>query len=90
VIDVNHLAHLACLSFRTSVDDYVEAFQAGMAHAGYLSLKQQVQLFTSGLPDAIRIDVELQAPQDLQCAMVLARAYERRAATQPASASRSA
>jgi hypothetical protein len=26
---------------------------------------QQVQLFTGGLPDPIRIDVELQAPTDL-------------------------
>ena len=50
-----------------------------MAHAGYLSPAQQVQLFTGGLPDPLRTDVELQAPADLQRAMSLARAYERRA-----------
>jgi hypothetical protein len=40
--------------------------------------EQQVRLFTGGLPDAIRVDVELQAPQDLQHAKALARAYEQR------------
>jgi len=48
-----------------------------MAHAGTLTPSQQVQLFTGGLPEAIRIDVELQASEDVQRAMVLARAYER-------------
>jgi len=38
-------------------------------------------LFTGGLPDPIRTDVELQAPADLQRAMSLARAYERRASS---------
>ena len=59
---------------------YVEAFLSRMAHAGPLSPLQQVQLFTGGLPDPIRTDVELQAPTDLQRAMGLERAYERRAA----------
>ena len=49
-----------------------------MAHAGRLSPYQQAQLFTGGLPDHIRVDVELHDPQDLQRAMRLARAYERR------------
>jgi hypothetical protein len=49
---------------------------AKMAHAGPLSPEQQVRLFTGGLPEPIRVDVELQAPQDLQRAMALARAYE--------------
>ncbi|KAK1620557.1 hypothetical protein QYE76_026074 [Lolium multiflorum] len=35
-------------------------------------------LFIGGLPDHIRVDVELQAPQDLQTAMHYTRAYERR------------
>jgi hypothetical protein len=37
-------------------------------------------MFISGLPDHIRVDVELCQPDDLQTAMYLARAYERRAA----------
>jgi len=54
----------------------MEAFRA--AHAGHLVPRQKALLFTGGLPDHIRIDVELQEPQDLQRAMYLARAYERR------------
>lgn len=39
---------------------------------------QQVQLFTSSLGQPLQTDVELQAPQSLESAMSLARAYERR------------
>jgi hypothetical protein len=78
---VNHLADLARITFRSSVDEYIESFQNRLAHAGYLTPEQQTHLFTGGLPDHIRIDVELQAPQELQRAMALARAYERRATT---------
>ena len=77
-LGTNHLADLARLQYNGTVPKYQEAFQARMAHAGYLSQAQQVQLFTGGLPDSIRIDVELQSPEDLQRAMYLARAYERR------------
>lgn len=80
-VGTNHLSDLGRLQFRGSVDEYQEAFQAKMAHAGYLSQEQQVHLFTGGLPEALRVDVELQAPRDLQHAMALARAYERRSAT---------
>jgi hypothetical protein len=76
-VGINHLADLARLPFRRTVNDYQEAFLTKMVHAGYLS-PEQVHLFTGGLPDTIRIDVELQAPQDLQRAMVLTRAYEQR------------
>jgi hypothetical protein len=77
-LGTNHLADLARLQFQGSVAEYQEAFQHRMAHAGYLTKEQQVQLFTGGLPEPIRTDVELQAPTDLQRAMLLARAYERR------------
>ena len=43
-----------------------------MAHAGYLSATQQAQLFTVGLPEPLKTDVELQAPANLQQAMYLA------------------
>jgi len=71
-LGTNHLSDLARLQFRGSVADYQEALQARLAHAGYLSPEQQVQLFIGGLPDPIRTDVELQAPADLQRAMSLA------------------
>ena len=79
----NHLSDLAHLPFPGTVVGYVEAFLSRMAHTGPLSPLQQVQLFTGGLPDPIRTDVELQALADLQRAMGLARAYERRAAALP-------
>jgi hypothetical protein len=34
-----------------------------MADSNPLSPQQQVQLFTGGLPDRIRVDVELHEPQ---------------------------
>ena len=77
-LSTNHLADLARLPFTSTVDTYMEAFQARAAHAGHLSPLQKAQLFTGGLPDHIRVDVELHDPQDLQRAMRLARAYERR------------
>ena len=62
----NHLAELARLPFKGTVADYQELFQMKMAHAGHLSPAQQVQLFTGGLPDSLRTDVELQRPPDLR------------------------
>lgn len=79
-LGTNHLSDLARLQFRGSVTDYQEAFQARKAHASYLSPEQQVQLFTGGLPNPIRTDIELHAPAGLHRAMSLARAYEHRVA----------
>lgn len=77
-LSTNHLAELARLPFMSTVDAYMDTFQARAAHASHLLPLQKVQLFTGGLPDHIRVDVELHDPQDLQRAMRLARAYERR------------
>jgi hypothetical protein len=49
-VGINHLADLARLPFRGSVNDYQDAFLAKMAHAGHLSQEQQVSVFTGGLP----------------------------------------
>jgi len=73
-LSTNHLADLARLPFTNSVDSYMSMFQARLAHAGRLDPVQQAQLFTGGLPDYIRVDVELHEPQDLHRAMCLARA----------------
>ncbi|KAJ1274640.1 hypothetical protein BS78_05G077100 [Paspalum vaginatum] len=74
----NPLGELARLQFRTTVEEYQERFCALLCHVAPLAPLQQVQLFTAGLPDRIRIDVELLNPPDLQQALRLARAYERR------------
>jgi hypothetical protein len=54
----------------------MEAFQAWTVHAGDLTTLQRAKLFTGGLPDYIRMDVEMHQPQNLQHAMYLARAFE--------------
>ncbi|CAD6220852.1 unnamed protein product [Miscanthus lutarioriparius] len=70
-LNTNHLADLARLPFGANVDAYMEAFQARAAHAGDLTTLQRAKLFTGGLPDYIRVDVELHQPQNLQHAIHL-------------------
>uniref|UniRef100_A0A453EIA0 Uncharacterized protein n=1 Tax=Aegilops tauschii subsp. strangulata TaxID=200361 RepID=A0A453EIA0_AEGTS len=48
-------------------------------HASGVTAQQRADLFVGGLPDHIRVDVELRGPQDLQSAMYYARTFERRA-----------
>jgi hypothetical protein len=74
----NPLGELARLPFQTTVQDYQERFWDLLAHTAPLTQEQKVQLFTAGLPECIKIDVELMAPRDLNHALSLARAYERR------------
>jgi hypothetical protein len=71
------LAELGRLPFTTTVQDFADRFQALACHAPGVTGQQRAELFVGGLPDHIRVDVELQAPQDLQTAMHYARAYER-------------
>lgn len=76
----NPLGLIAKLQMTSTVADYQEIFLALLCRAGSLSSEQQVQLFTPGLTDILRIDVELQNLPDFQVAMSFARAYEQRAA----------
>ncbi|KAK1600979.1 hypothetical protein QYE76_016730 [Lolium multiflorum] len=75
----SRLAELGRLAFTTTMQDFADRFQALACHAPGVTGQQRAELFIGGLPDHIRVDVELQAPQDLQTAMHYARAYERRA-----------
>jgi hypothetical protein len=73
------------------VQDFTDRFQALACHAPGVTARQRAELFVGGLPDHIRVDVELRGPQDLQTAMYYARVFERRAvAIQQASPSRAA
>jgi len=76
----NRLSELARLPWHGAVQDYQDRFNAMVCHTPDLSPQQKADLFVGGLPDHIRVDVELRAPQTLQDAMHLARAFERRAA----------
>jgi hypothetical protein len=56
------------------VQDFAEQFNALLCHVRNLDNLQKVELFVGGLPDHIRVDVAMRAPQDLPTAMYLARA----------------
>jgi len=75
----SRLAELGRLTFTGTVQDFADRFQALVCHAPDVSGRQRADLFIGGLPDHIRVDVELREPQDLQSAMYYARAYEQRA-----------
>ena len=87
----SRLAELGRLPFTSTVQDFDDRFQALACHASGVTAQQRADLFVSGLPDHIRVDVELQGPQDIQTAMYYARTFERRAvAVQQESPSRAA
>ncbi|KAK1617035.1 hypothetical protein QYE76_022552 [Lolium multiflorum] len=75
----SRLAELGRLAFTTTVQDFADRFQALACHAPGVSARQRADLFVGGLPDYIRVDVEMREPGDLQTAMYYARAYEQRA-----------
>lgn len=71
---LGELAQLHCMG---SVEAYQRWFLALLCRTEPLSL-QQVQLFTVGLDNPLKTDVELQHMANLQTAMSLCRAYELR------------
>jgi hypothetical protein len=73
------LAELGRLPFTSTVQDFTNRFQALACHAPGVTGQQHAELFICSLLDHIRVDVELQAPQDLQTVMHYACAYERHA-----------
>ncbi|XP_048566896.1 COPII coat assembly protein sec16-like [Triticum urartu] len=75
----SRLAELGRLSFTSTVQDFADRFQALECHAPGVTALQRAELFVGGLPDHIRVDVEMKGPQDLQTAMYYARAFEQRA-----------
>jgi hypothetical protein len=79
----SRLAELGRLPFATTVQEFADRFQALACHAPDVSTRQRAELFVGGLPEHIRVDVEIHRPQDLQTAMYYARAFERRAAATP-------
>jgi hypothetical protein len=63
------------------VQDFADRFQTLACHAPGVTACQRTELFIGGLPDHIRINVEMHNPQDLQMAMHYVRAYEQCANT---------
>ncbi|EAZ12025.1 hypothetical protein OsJ_01904 [Oryza sativa Japonica Group] len=79
----NPLGELKRLTQTTTVAAYQCRFLALASRtAELLTENQQVQLLTAGLREDLAIDVEINRPDDLQEAMSLARAFERKALKQ--------
>jgi hypothetical protein len=72
---LGELCHLRCTG---SVNDYQAEFLTLLARCGGVLEPQQIAIFTAGLGDPLRIDVELQKPLTLEEVAALARSYERR------------
>jgi len=73
----NSLGELTNLRRSGSVE-YQRRFLALLCRCTDLTMQHQIDLFTAGLGQPLSSDVELQRPSNLQMAMSLARAYERR------------
>jgi hypothetical protein len=63
-----------------TVADYQTRFLVPVNRCKGLSELHQINIFTAGLHDPLKIDVELEQPMTLEEAMTLARAYEHRLA----------
>lgn len=86
----SRLAELGRLPFLSTVQECADRFQALLCQARDISPLQKTELFVGGLPEHLRVDVELRVPRDLQTAMYLARAFKRCAAALPPFESRGA
>jgi hypothetical protein len=75
----NPLRELKELHRTSSVEEYQRQFLTLLCRCEGLSPQHQMNLFTAGLGEPMSSDVEMQRPADLQAAMSLARAFERRA-----------
>lgn len=61
-----------------SVADYQEKFLQLLTRCDNVTEQQQIDIFTTGLRDPLRTDVELHRPPTLEDKMALARAFKRR------------
>ncbi|WCJ37220.1 hypothetical protein M5689_018372 [Euphorbia peplus] len=73
----NPLGELINLKQASTVEEYQHQFQTLLARANTVRADQQVDMFTAGLIETLRVDVEMQDPPNLVTAMNLARAFER-------------
>jgi hypothetical protein len=74
----NPLGELKELHRTGTVEDYQWQFLSLLCRCEGLTPEHQMNLFTAGLGEPMRLDVEMQRTADLQNAMSLARAFERR------------
>jgi hypothetical protein len=72
------LGELASLCKTGTIDECTERFLVCVARASTLDEQQQVNIYTVGLVEPLKTDVELQNPYDMEMEMSLAQTYERR------------
>jgi hypothetical protein len=75
----SRLAELGRIQFHCTVQDYTDRFNTVLCHARNLDSSQKANLYVGGLPDHIRVDVEMRAPRDLSTAVYLVWSFELRA-----------
>jgi hypothetical protein len=73
----NPLGDLSRLQFSGSIENYQDQFLILLAHCEGLREEHQIHLFTAGLPEPLKIDVELQQPPILEDTMNFSRAFAR-------------
>uniref|UniRef100_A0A0A8XV04 Retrotransposon gag domain-containing protein n=1 Tax=Arundo donax TaxID=35708 RepID=A0A0A8XV04_ARUDO len=74
----NPLGELKDFRRSRTVAEYQDQFLKLLARCEGVTEQQQVDLFTAGLCNLLRVDVEMQHPDSLEDAIGLARAFERR------------
>jgi hypothetical protein len=79
----NPLGELKELRCTGLVEEYQRQFLVMLCRCDGLSAFHAMNMFTAGLGEPMTSDVEMQRPEDLQVAMSLARAFERRASVAP-------
>jgi hypothetical protein len=72
----SRLAEPGHIQFHSTVQDYTDRFNVVLCHARNLDSSQKADLYVGGLPDHIRVDVELRAHRDLPTAVYLTRTFE--------------
>ncbi|GJN37202.1 hypothetical protein PR202_gb26131 [Eleusine coracana subsp. coracana] len=74
----NPLGELTHLRRTGTVEEYQDQFLKLLARCDNVTEPQQIAIFTAGLGNPMKTDVELQKPANFEEAMALARAYEQR------------
>jgi hypothetical protein len=69
---------LAMLRRTGLVDEFTKRFMALSCRDPTITEQQQIQLFTTGMGDPLRLDIALQQPVSMDDAVIFARAYEQR------------
>jgi hypothetical protein len=72
------LGDLSRLQFSSSIEDYQDQILILLARCKGLREEHHIHLFTTGLPEPLKTDVELHQPPTLEYAMNFSRAFARR------------